>query len=283
MAIQKHLEKQHIKNTQTTSLNGITQILQIIDTWMSNSFSDVDKVKLFCKYIIETLASVQMPRELESIALQSHSGKIAEFFQWVRTKFKGRDYDDIANCCLKLIYGKIIRENEPSSLVTIGLVVIHDDRIQEAVAFMSQMSSDDDVVRAASSLIHYLRIEPIAPVHIWILQILTSLYEKNEFGTLQKIIHKNLTPLSLTLLIQILQPRVFPIFKFMMEIATPQNFDVVSQRLVKLLENLKIKKSDIFELSMDVLSNFMSRNNLVGSKYSDIVRYLILLLLYFEI
>lgn len=210
MAIHQHMVS-YAKNAniETSNLRDLLQMISAITNFKIDAVTLVSTLTV----MMQKLTEVPVPREAENIqAMNLDSVRIIEFF---RNLGKDRRDGDLTIFVLKKVYESITKESEVSPLICLGLAVIPENHIHDAVKYILNESRYDtnqhqSIMRATKRLIAWQKMTCFkVPLHIWIVRVLSALHDEKAYSTLHEIILENIELCFLTLLLPAFQIRTF--------------------------------------------------------------------------
>lgn len=272
MAIQKHLtvfaQQKPAEQQATSTINDIMQIIDILEKRKVNN-SEV------LKMLIDIMAQAPLPREAHQLqAVKIDIMRISEFF-------KNLELNNDERCAILWpIFNHITETNyEPQPLVALGLIVIPDEMINQAIeAFLNFVRVKgkhirESIVNALNRLIFWQRSYSHLQLDQWISRTLSMLNTYGYGDVIDDIAAKNIISSFLTLVIPIYQGKVFNIVQGLLENAkgTKEIFDKIADRSVTMLKKLEDTKSDIFEPLMELICETLCTIDRTDLKYREIV------------
>lgn len=223
-----------------------------------------------CILIVKKISVVPAYRESENVKAQKNdSMPIIEFF---RSLEKSSRYQTLSEAILNKVIELISTDVEVSPLTCLGLTIIPERMIKNAVAHILNLSrcfhnQKEAIVNALCRLITWQRITHFeVPLHLWIVRVLQALYEDKHYNVLEEVTFKHLDLCYLTLIIPLFQERTFEVVQKMLEVQRSEKvFMKLAPRLLKVLTRLATTNNMIFDQLVEDVVDYISN---FGNAYS---------------
>ena len=264
MAIHQHMV-QYAQSAKVSkgSLTDVLTFIKIISDRLNGPNLTTDMLETLCVSLLSKIMSkVPVARDTESIqAMNIDSIKIVEFFQSLRT---WSNFQTISSTILTTVYDLITKDEEVSPLTCLGLAVIPDSHIGNSVGHILTMNRFNNqkktIMIAIERLLTWQKTTNFhVPLHLWIVKVMTALYDEKQYEILNEIILKQINTCYLTLIIPAFQVRTIQVVQVMFEVQRSEEiFRAVAPRIVKVLVRLEDTKSEIYEPTLDIIAEYVS-------------------------
>lgn len=266
MAIHQHMA-QYAQSSTVETPSNIQDVLILIDliTGHLNMPTMNDEfLQVLCNVLMKKISDVQVAREPVNIQAQNlDSDRIIEFFQILNGCSR---FQHICSYVLSNVYDIITRDGEVSPLTCLGLAVIPETSIGSAVTQILSMSrpfknQKKSITNALGRLINWQSTTSFnVPLHLWVVKVMTSLYEEDHKEILDKVILDQIVRSYLTLIVPVFQIRTFQVVQVMFEIQRSEEiFHLIAPRIYNVLVHLSTNNNnEIFEQLMDVVTEYIS-------------------------
>ncbi|XP_059620954.1 ubiquitin carboxyl-terminal hydrolase 38 [Phlebotomus argentipes] len=214
----KHLEKQvHQEEKKVYDITSIIQILEAFNAQVQAGapLPSGSGIVHFCEYIVRELGQVQTPRD--TVLIKTFREDVAKVFQYLTEICESNSdiQEDIVTGCLKVLYSLIINPAEPYEAVSVVLQFFDNSQIPRAVNWLLnnyEQSSDVALTRGFKVLCNWLRvIDFTTNLHVWIIEILNGLREKQKYDLLIDLSLEVIEPLFKRLVLPMYLPKVAPV------------------------------------------------------------------------
>uniref|UniRef100_A0A1B0CF92 Putative ubiquitin carboxyl-terminal hydrolase 38 n=1 Tax=Lutzomyia longipalpis TaxID=7200 RepID=A0A1B0CF92_LUTLO len=213
----KHLEKQVHQEEKVYDITSIIQILEAFNSQVQEgaALPSGNGIVHFCEHIVRELGQVQTPRD--SVLIKTFKEDVAKVFQYLTEICESNSdiQEDIVTGCLKVLYSLIISPREPYEAVSVVLQFFDNSHIPRAVNWLLnnyEHSSDVALTRGFKVLCKWLQIIDFSTnLHIWIIEILNGLREKEKYDLLIDLSLEVIEPLFKRLVLPIYLPKVAPV------------------------------------------------------------------------
>ena len=293
MAIHQHIMAQYATNPNVEAANLQQLLIYIqltVETLRKQSLQpsasndqdatvSIEFLKTVYILIVKKLSEVPTPRDSIGLkALNTECIPIVEFFRSKETSPQERSLRDaVLGIFIELIYS----EKELSPLTCLVLTIVPDKDIEEAVRYILQMSNlfknqKKVVLKAVNRLVVWqLATNFKVPLHLWIVKVLQTLHDEEQYEILEEIVLEHLVKSLLTLIIPTFQERTFKVVQKMLKIQRSEKvFLQIAPRLHNVLTRLKNTQSVIFEPFMNDLANYISSFANVDLVCKEVIQFL---------
>lgn len=275
MAIQKHLssyaEQKPVEQQTSSSINELINLIEILQQHRATMSSIPSAVM---KVVLNNMANTSLPREAPQIQqIRLNILQISDFFKNLpmsnEEKFR----------VLETVFSHLIAKREPESLVVLGLLVIPDDMVNQAIEcffkFIKWSGRDirEVIVVAINRLILWQRKISYFQLDFWISRMLLMLNTNGYSEIVDDVASVTIIASFLTLVIPVYQTKMLNVVQALLENSkyTKEVFDKIQERCVTMLTKLEDTNSIIFEPLMDIICETLCTINETDLKYRELV------------
>lgn len=282
MAIhQNMLQYAQKSNIETSNLGDILTLITLITEHLNGTNMGDEFMETVCTILINKISKVPVPREAENILAQNlDTIQIVKFFENLNSCSRS-NINIITTSILNQIYQLITRDEDVSQLTCLGLAIIAEPHIGNAVLHLLNANhfhnnQKKEIKNALNRLILWQRTTGFnVPLHVWIEKVMMALHDEKHFDILKEVVEQNIIPCCLTLILPAFQTRTAVVVRTMLEVQRSEEIFVKNaSRFLKVFKHLEKENMELFEQLIESYADYASNFPNAEVSCKDMVEYL---------